>query len=91
LPGDVVPGTVEQQAEVCFRNIEAILAEGGLTLRDVVRLNAYVTARQHMKGYMAVRDRFVSDPLPASTLMIVAGFTRPEFLVEVEAIAVRAA
>ena len=29
----------------------------GLTLADIVRVNAYVTAREHMKGYMAVRDR----------------------------------
>jgi enamine deaminase RidA (YjgF/YER057c/UK114 family) len=40
-----------------------------------------------MAGYMKVRDRHVGNPPPASTLMIVAGFTRPEFLVEVEAIA----
>jgi enamine deaminase RidA (YjgF/YER057c/UK114 family) len=37
---------------------------------------------------MAVRDRVVGDPPPASTLMIVSGFTRPEFKVEVEVIAV---
>jgi enamine deaminase RidA (YjgF/YER057c/UK114 family) len=36
---------------------------------------------------MAVRDRHVGDPPPASTLLIVSGFTRPEFVVEVEAIA----
>ena len=87
--GDLLPPTVEGQAEVCFTNIQAILAEDGMTLGDVVRLNAYVTSREHMKSYMAVRDRFVSEPLPASTLMIVAGFTRAEFLVEVEAIAAR--
>ena len=42
-----------------------------------------------MADYMAVRDRLVADlPVkPASTLMIVSGFTRPEFLVEVEATA----
>ena len=33
---------------------------------------------------MAVRDRFTSDPKPVSTLIVVGGFTRPEFLVEVE-------
>ncbi len=38
---------------------------------------------------MAVRDRFVLSPPPASTLMIVSGFTRPEFKVEVEAIAAK--
>jgi enamine deaminase RidA (YjgF/YER057c/UK114 family) len=86
-PDDTVPPTVEEQAERCFRNIAAILAEAGLGLADIVRVNAFVTAREHMKGYMNVRDRVVGDPPPASTLMIVAGFTRPEFLVEVEAVA----
>jgi 2-iminobutanoate/2-iminopropanoate deaminase len=86
-PDDAVPTTVEGQAERCFENIKAILAEAGLGLRDIVRINAFVTAREHMRAYMAVRDRYVGDPPPASTLMIVSGFTRPEFLVEVEATA----
>ena len=84
---DIVPATVEGQAERCFENIKAILGEAGLGLRDIVRLNAFVTAREHMRAYMSVRDRYVGDPPPASTLVIVSGFTRPEFLVEVEATA----
>ena len=36
---------------------------------------------------MAVRDRMVGSPPPASTLMIVSGFARPEFLVEIEVVA----
>jgi enamine deaminase RidA (YjgF/YER057c/UK114 family) len=91
LPDGAVPAGVEAQAEQCFRNIAAILAEAGLTLADIVRINAYVTAREHMAGYMAVRDRVVGTPPPASTLMIVSGFTRPEFLVEVEVVAAGAA
>ena len=87
--GDTLPRTVEGQAEVCFQNIAAILAEAGMSLADIVRLNAYVTQREDMKSYMAVRDRFVAEPPPASTLMIVAGFTREEFLVEVEATAAK--
>ena len=86
-PDDSVPPTVEEQAERCFANIAAILGEAGLGLANIVRINAFVTAREHMRGYMAVRDRHVGDPPPASTLVIVSGFTRPEFLVEVEAIA----
>ncbi|MFA9202359.1 MAG: RidA family protein, partial [Candidatus Nanopelagicaceae bacterium] len=39
---------------------------------DIVRINAYVTDRAHMAGYMASRDRHVSSPPPASTLMIVS-------------------
>ncbi len=84
-----VPEGVAEQAEICFGNIKAILAEAGFSLGHVVRLNAFVTRREHMAEYMAVRDRYVSDPPPASTLMIVSGFTRPEFLVEVEAVAAK--
>jgi hypothetical protein len=76
------PETVEEQAQLCFRNIEAVLDEAGLGFADVVRINAFVTGREHLKAYMTVRDRFVGDPPPASTLMIVGGFSRPEFLVE---------
>lgn len=84
---DVIPEDAGAQAEICFANIAAILAEAGLGLKDVVRINAFVTDRAHMKPYMEVRDRVVSDPPPASTLMIVSGFTRPEFKVEIEVIA----
>ena len=85
-PDDTLPDDVVGQAAICFANIDAILAEGGMARRDVVRINAYVTDRVHMAGYMAARDAWLAgiDHLPASTLMIVSGFTRPEFLVEIE-------
>jgi 2-iminobutanoate/2-iminopropanoate deaminase len=84
---DQVPETVEEQTHLCFRNIKAVLDEAGFTFSDVVRINAFVVAREHLKGYMSVRDLYIADPPPASTLMIVSGFARPEFLVEVEVIA----
>ena len=88
-PDGTVPPDAEGQAAICFYNIAAILAEAGMGLADIVRINAYVTAREHMAGYMAVRDRVVATPPPASTLMIVGGFTRPEFLVEIEVVAAK--
>jgi enamine deaminase RidA (YjgF/YER057c/UK114 family) len=87
---DTIPAGCAAQAELCFANIAAILAADGMTLADVVRINAYVTDRAHMADYMRVRDQQFPGSPPASTLMIVAGFTRPEFVVEVEAIAARA-
>ena len=86
---DSVPEDIEAQAEICFENIRASLAAGGMELSDIVRLNAFVTRREDMRRYMNVRDRYVGQPLPASTLYIVSGFTRPEFLVEIEAVAAR--
>jgi enamine deaminase RidA (YjgF/YER057c/UK114 family) len=86
----VVPDDVEAQTRLCFRAIVAILGEASMSLADLVRLNAYVVSAQYLSGYMKVRDEFVSNPPPASTLMIVQGFARPEFKVEVEAVAARA-
>jgi enamine deaminase RidA (YjgF/YER057c/UK114 family) len=86
-PDGTVPDDVTGQTELCFRNVAAVLAEAGLGLKDIVRINAFVTDRAYLNDYMAVRDRLVSDPPPASTLMIVSGFARPEFKVEVEVIA----
>jgi enamine deaminase RidA (YjgF/YER057c/UK114 family) len=87
---DVIPEDAGEQACLCFEAIGAILAEAGMDLSDIVRINAFVTDREHLKPYMAARDRFVGNPPPASTLMIVSGFARPEFKVEVEVIAARA-
>jgi enamine deaminase RidA (YjgF/YER057c/UK114 family) len=86
-PDDAVPEDAGGQTELCFKNIAAILSEAGLTLNDIVRINAFVTGREHLQAYMDVRNRLFSDPAPASTLMIVGGFARPEFKVEVEALA----
>ena len=84
-----IPAGSEAQAAICFGNIDAILRAAGASRADVVRLNAFVTDRAHMAGYMAARDAWLAEVtrLPASTLVIVSGFTRPEFCVEIEVVA----
>jgi enamine deaminase RidA (YjgF/YER057c/UK114 family) len=86
---DHVPESVEEQSVLCFEAIGACLTEAGMGFRDLVRINACVTERACIAPYMAVRDRYVAMPAPASTLMIVSGFTRPEFKVEVEVLAAK--
>jgi enamine deaminase RidA (YjgF/YER057c/UK114 family) len=86
-PDGSVPEDAGAQAELCFANIAAILAEAGMGLANIVRINAFVTGRDYLKPYMDVRNRLMPTPPPASTLVIVSGFSLPEFKVEVEAIA----
>lgn len=86
-PDGRVPAGAGEQARLCFDNIAAILEEGAATLADIVRINAYVTDRADLPAYMAVRNALFGAPGPASTLMIVSGFARPEFRVEIEAVA----
>lgn len=82
-----IPEDSEAQADLCFANIAAILAEDGMTLANVVRLSVYVTEREHMQGYRLARDRHFPGTPPATTLIMVAGLVRPEFVIEIEAIA----
>lgn len=84
---DNIPEGSEAQADICFVDIAAILAEDGVTMTNVARLSVYVTAREHMEGYRRSRDRQFPGTLPTTTLIMVAGLVRPEFVVEIEAIA----
>ncbi len=86
-PDESVPEDSEMQADLCFSNIAAILAEDGMTLANVIRLSVYVTAREHMAGYRRARDRQFPGTPPTTTLIVVAGLVRPEFVIEIEAIA----
>ncbi|MCZ8336246.1 MAG: RidA family protein [Rhodobacteraceae bacterium] len=84
-----VPDSVTEQAAICFDNIRAILAEGGMGVKDICHISAWLTDRNDLPAYMAARDVFLgkSGVLPASTLLLVAGFSRPEFKVEIEIMA----
>lgn len=84
---DAIPETAEEQTTLCFENIGEILKSADMDYSNILRINAYVTDRAHLAGYMKARDRFVADPPPASTLMVVSGFARPEFKVEIEVMA----
>ena len=88
LAGEI-PEDVEAQAILCFENIKAILASADMTFDDVVRFTGFVTDRAYFPIYGAVRARYVPKPLFASTLVIVSGFTLPQFKVEVEVTAIK--
>ncbi len=85
----IIPEDAAQQAEICFRNIGAILHQGGMDFTDIVRLNTYLIDEADLAGYMEVRDRFVTDPAPSSTLLVVKSFSRKQFKVEIEIVAAK--
>ena len=88
LAGEI-PDDVEAQAVLCFENIKAILANADMSFDDVVRFTGFVTDRAYFPIYSAVRARYVPKPHFASTLVIVSGFTLPQFKVEVEVTAMK--
>jgi enamine deaminase RidA (YjgF/YER057c/UK114 family) len=86
-PDATIPEGAGAQAEICFANIKAVLTSAGMDFSNIIRINAYVTDRAHLPDYMAVRNALFPIESPASTLMIVSGFAREVFKVEIEVVA----
>ncbi len=82
-------GDFRAQVKQVFENLNTRLAEGGATFKDVVKLNFYLTDASEMQALREVRDSYINLAAPpASTLVVVKQLVRPEYLLEVEAVAV---
>jgi enamine deaminase RidA (YjgF/YER057c/UK114 family) len=84
------PNDMAAQIALAADNLEAVLAEAGMTLANVVRLNFYTT---DVEGYLThagvIGARLAAASVaPAGTLLGVAGLAFPELLIEIEATAV---
>ena len=81
-------GDMKAQAEQVFKNLQAALAAGGAAFKDVVKMNTYTTDLSQIQAIREVRARYFGDTTPASTLVQVVHLARPEFLLEIEVVAV---
>lgn len=88
--GELVgPGDFEKQCIQVHENIKAALASLGLGFKDVIRTDNYITDRKHLPLLRKVRSSYLPDKQPpASTLLVVDGFFRPDLLVEISVEAV---
>jgi len=84
-----VPDGIEAQSDIAFSNMVKVLEASGFGLEDVVFMKSFLTRREDRDGYQKVRSKYWGDIKPASTFLLVQGLARPEFLVEVEAVAAK--
>jgi enamine deaminase RidA (YjgF/YER057c/UK114 family) len=83
------PGDVAAQARAVFAIIERALADGGFSIRDVVRTRMFVTDMAYSGVLSAVHGEVFAEIRPAATMVAVAGLMHPSLLVEIEADAQR--
>ena len=77
----------EQTRQVC-ENVKAAVEGAGGTLDDVCRVDVYVRNMEHFDAIHKVRAQYFKPPLPASTMVEVTKMTSPDYLIEINAIAV---
>ena len=89
-PDGTVPDDVAAQIECVWQNIEAVLAEAGMTPANIVRTITYMLDAElrAAAGGGAARQHLGADHKAASTTIVVAGLVRPEWKVEIDAVAV---
>ena len=76
------------QAEQAFKNVQAALETAGTDMHHILKMNVFMTHREDIPEYRAIKSRFVPDSdLPASTLILCTGLADPVFRIEVEVIA----
>lgn len=81
-------GDFKGQARQVLDSIKKLVEAGGGTLANVVKINTYVTDVKNRAEYRAVREEFFGPKGPASTMVEVSALAHPDYLIEVEAVAI---
>jgi reactive intermediate/imine deaminase len=81
-------GDIAAQARQVMENLSVALAAAGATFADVVKVTNFVTDIAEYPKIAPVREEYLSEPYPASSMVEVKGLMYPELLIEIEAIAV---
>ena len=81
-------GDMRAQIEQVGENIKTCLEAVGATLADIVKTNTYVTDYQEFAKHPDMRMRYFGPATPTSTTVVVSRLAGPDFMVEIEAVAV---
>ncbi len=81
-------GEMIAQTRQVLENIRGVLVSVGGTMADIQKMTIYVTDLSRLMDIRAVQAEFFAPPYPASTLVQVSALVRPEYLIEIEAVAV---
>jgi enamine deaminase RidA (YjgF/YER057c/UK114 family) len=82
-------GDFSAQAEVVFKRIEVLLKQAGGSFDDVVKLTMYLTDMRNYQTLREIRNRYTTGTVPpVMTVVGVKELSHPDFLLEIEAIAV---
>src|SRR3984893_10736130 len=81
-------GDIEAQTRQVCENLKAAVEAAGGTMDDICRVDVYVRNMEHFDRIHKVRREYFGAPAPASTMVEVSKMTSPDYLIEINAIAV---
>ena len=81
-------GDFKAQARECFECLKRLVEAKGGTVKNIVKINTYVTDINNRALYREARRECFGDHEPASTMVQIGALAHPDYLIEIEAIAV---
>ncbi len=81
-------GDISSQTRQVCENVKTAVEAAGGNLDDVCRVDVFVRNMEHFEEIHKVRREYFNEPPPASTMVEVNKFTSPDYLIEINAIAV---
>ncbi|HZQ74108.1 MAG TPA: RidA family protein [Burkholderiales bacterium] len=81
-------GDIEAQTRQVCENLKAAVEAAGGTMEHICRVDVYVRNMEHFDKIHKVRREYFKAPAPASTMVEVTKMVSPEYLIEINAIAV---
>jgi enamine deaminase RidA (YjgF/YER057c/UK114 family) len=81
-------GDPAAQAEQAMKNVKTLLEEQGALLEDICKITIFITDRAYREPVYQVVGRWLKGVYPVSTGLVVTALARPEWLVEIDVIAV---
>ena len=82
------PGDFAAQTKAVLKMLKAQVEAGGGTIASIVKINTYVTDMRYRAEYAPIRSEFFGGKAPASTMVAITALADPDFLIEIEAVAV---
>jgi reactive intermediate/imine deaminase len=80
-------GDIEAQTRQVCENLKSAVEAAGGTMDDICRVDVYVRNMEHFEKIHKVRREYFKSPPPASTMVEVTKMTSPDYLIEINAIA----
>lgn len=78
----------KKQARQVHENLKNIMKEAGGSLQNIVKMTIFLTHYSYIENYRTVRNEYFPEPCPPNTLLIVESLALPDYMIEIDAVAI---
>lgn len=86
-PDGRAPEEFREQCELAWSNLDEVLKSARMNMSHLAKITVYLIRQEDLPVFREIRDRYLDGHRPASTLLFISALARPDWLIEIEAVA----